>query len=186
MRRKKLMIGEESFYLVDEKDQVIPNLLVDKAHLHKSDKFHRAVHVLIEIFGGRLIIQKKAAHTENGGKWSSSASGHVRANETYEEAAIRETKEELGLELDRSDLDEITKIAPSEATGNEFVTLYYYLMDPENEKIDLSSDEVDEVIICPLGNVIDDVDTNGEEYSPAFIAVFNKFLTLEKGMDRDV
>lgn len=173
----------ESFNMVDENDRPIPGILVDREFLHKMSGFHRAIHILIEVFGGRFLIQKKAVHTENGGKWSSAVSGHVRSRETYAQAAIREAKEELGLEIDEKELIEIVKLSPSEATGNEFVMVFSYLMDPKKEEITLSSGEVDEIIICPLNDLIADVDKNREIYSPAFVEAFNVFLALEKGLE---
>jgi isopentenyldiphosphate isomerase len=173
----------ESFNIVDEHDNPIPGVLVDKKFLHKMTGFHRAIHILVEVFGGKFLIQKKAIHTENGGKWSSAVSGHVRSGETYAEAAIREAKEELGLEINEKDLHEIAKLPPSEATANEFVTIFSYLMDPKKEEVSLLSGEVDEIIICPLNDLISDVDKNRSSYSPAFIEAFNMFLALEKGLE---
>ena len=172
---------EESFSIVSRKDE---HLLVvyGKDQLHKNGAYHRAVHVLVEVFGGLFILQKKAKGTENEGKWSSAVSGHVRYNESYERAAIREMEEELGIKADRKDLKKLAKIGPSKKTANEFVTIFTYLLDPENEKLKLDPKEVDEVAISSLMDVIGDVETHTNEYSPAFIEVFNTFLSLEKGV----
>ena len=56
--------------------------------------------------------------------WTSSCSGHVDKGEEYLESAIRECKEELGLELGRSDLEEIFRCSQCRETGNEFVRVY--------------------------------------------------------------
>lgn len=172
----------ESFSIVDRKDK---HLLVvyGKDQLHKNGGYHRSVHVLVEVFGGLFILQKKAKGTENEGRWSSAVSGHVRYTENYEAAAIREMEEELGIKADRKDLNKIAKIGPSKKTGNEFVTIFTYLLDPENEKLKLDPKEVDEVVISKLMDVIGDVEIHIDEYSPAFIEVFNTFLSLEKGME---
>lgn len=173
----------EKFFIVDKDDKPIPNLLVDKEYLHTVGGMHRAIHLLIEVFGGQFVIQKKAEHTENGGKWSSAVSGHVRAEETYEQAAVREAKEELGLTISEKDLQKIAKIHPSADTGNEFVTVFSYLMDPSKERIELLSDEVDEVIICSMRDLMDDLDNNRRAYSPAFIRAFNVLITMARGSE---
>jgi ADP-ribose pyrophosphatase YjhB (NUDIX family) len=140
---------------------------------------HPFHHLFIEVFGGGFVLQKKADHTENGGKWSSAVSGHVRLNETYTEAIIREAQEELGLKLEIENLRKIAKISPCEETGNEFVTLFSYLLDPSSESVKKASDEVDAVLTCPLAAVIKDMEKDGHSYSPAFVMLFNMFLTLE-------
>ena len=172
---------EETFSIVNKKDEHLMTVH-SKDHLHKNGGYHRAIHVLVEVFGGLFILQKKSKGTENGGKWSSAVSGHVRYSEGYEEAAIREMNEELGIKADRRDLNKIAKIGPSKKTDNEFVTIFTYLMDPRNEKLKLDEKEVDEIVVSKLSDVIEDVEAHIDEYSPAFIEVFNAFLSLEKGM----
>lgn len=176
-------MGElESFSVVNGSDEHM-YVIFGKDKLHACSGYHRAVHVLVEVFGGRFILQKKAEGTENAGKWSSAVSGHVRYNESYEEAAVRETKEELGLSISSKDLHRVVKAPPSPENGGEFVVVYTYLMDPSKEEIILESDEVEEAITCRLNDIIKDVDECTDEYSPAFIEVFNLFLTLEKGLE---
>ena len=173
------MTHKESFVIVDGNDDFM-YVVKDKEQLHKGNKLHRSIHLIIEVFGGKIIIQKKAPHTENGGKWSSSVSGHVRSGEDYQEATIREAKEELGISIDKTDLINIAKASPSEETGNEFVALYTYLLDPEKEDVRIACDEVDELITCSLKDLITDIEKNEQNYSPAFILIFNMFLMLYK------
>lgn len=172
----------EAFSIVDSKDNYLRTVFGKRA-LHLSAGYHRSVHVFVEVFGGLFILQKKAASTENGGKWSSSASGHVRCGESYREAAVRELEEEIGLEIDGEELCKITKVFPSIANGSEFSTLYTYLMDPKEEELTLDPSEVDEIVIGALIDVIWDVEKYKDEYSPAFVELFNIFLALEKGME---
>lgn len=172
----------EPFSIVNKKDEHIL-VVYGKDQLHKNGGYHRSVHILVEVFGGLFILQKKAKGTENEGKWSSAVSGHVRYNEDCEKAAIREMEEELGIKADLKDLDKIAKIGPSKKTGNEFITIFTYLLDPEEEKLELDPKEVDEIAIDRLIDVIGDVEAHIDEYSPAFIEVFNTFLSLEKGME---
>ncbi len=169
----------ELFSVVDDKD-IHSYAVASKELLHKGGRLHRAVHVFIEVFGGGFVIQKKAAHTENAGKWSSAVSGHVRAGEAYHAAAVRETEEELGLKISDKDLIKVGKMHPSEATGNEFVVLYSYLLDPEKESISIGCDEVDELITCPINDMVKDVAYNGDKYSPAFVILLDLFLALRK------
>src|SRR3989344_1498741 len=67
---------------------------------HQKGILHKAVHVWLLNSKGELLIQKRSANKEAyPNQWEISASGHVSAGQTSLEAARRETKEELGLDL---------------------------------------------------------------------------------------
>lgn len=176
-----MIINEEKFAVVDIRDELL-YFVIGKKALHNlgPEQYHRASHLFIEVTGGRFIIQLKAEGTENAGKWSSAVSGHVAANETYDEAVIREAKEELGLTIEAAELEKVAIIYPNDDTGQEFISLYTYLMDDKTECIKLNSDEIKEVRILKLDDVIKDVDSNPDTYSPAFKIALDVFLTQYK------
>jgi isopentenyldiphosphate isomerase len=70
---------------------------------------HRAAHVLvIHPDTGRVLLQKRSANKDtHPGQWDTSVGGHVGYGQSYEETALRETEEELGLKVAASDLREI-------------------------------------------------------------------------------
>jgi isopentenyl-diphosphate Delta-isomerase len=79
-----------------------------KQHAHRDGDWHRAVHVWIVTPDGRLLVQRRSVRKENhGGLWDVSAAGHVSAGEGVIETAIRETQEELGLELREDELNPV-------------------------------------------------------------------------------
>ena len=174
------------FPVVNENDEIISSIY-SKKELHDKNYKHRAVHIFVETFGRGFILQLKGKNSENAGKWSSAVSGHVECRESYEEAAIREAKEELGLEIDKKELIRIIKIAACKETNNEFVVLFTYLMDRNTEsiKLDLNEveneeeNEVENVLIVPLTDVIRDVNKNLSDYSPAFIKLLDEWLDHE-------
>jgi len=179
-------MGEpEKFFIVNNED--IPQLItVSKEELHNGPNgepyVHRAIHVLVEVYGGKCIIQKKAPGTENAGKWSSAASGHVRACESYEAAAMRELEEEIGLKTNLIDLFEIAKLNPCKETGNEFVKIFSYLMDPMTEEIRINREEVSAVAIIKMGPLIVDIHKNPDKYSKPFIMAMNKLIEIGGGV----
>jgi isopentenyldiphosphate isomerase len=154
-----------------------------KNALHTTPGYHRSIHIFVEVFGGKFLLQKKSKGTENAGRWSSAVSGHVRYKEGYIDAAIREADEELGLAISTVELHKVTKMPPSAINGYEFSTLFTYLMDPETEKLTLDPTEVDEIVIARLMDVVNDVEKHRNEYSPAFVELFNIFLALERGIE---
>jgi len=87
----------ELFYLVDESDKVLGSISRKKAHQDKT-KIHRGVDIIITNQKNQLLLQKRSQHKDtNPGYWTVSASGHVSYGESYKQAALRETKEELGI-----------------------------------------------------------------------------------------
>jgi isopentenyldiphosphate isomerase len=54
-----------------------------------------AVNALVRDRTGRVLLQKRPADKENGGRWDKSVGGHVAAGEDFDATAVRETGEEL-------------------------------------------------------------------------------------------
>ncbi|NLD99227.1 MAG: NUDIX domain-containing protein [Fibrobacter sp.] len=64
-----------------------------------SNEFHLVVHVWISDLNGNFLIQKRAKHLEwMPGIWAATG-GAVIHNESSLDAAVRETREELGLDI---------------------------------------------------------------------------------------
>jgi isopentenyldiphosphate isomerase len=54
-----------------------------------------AVNVLLADARGRVLLQRRPADKENGGRWDKTVGGHVDAGEGFDGAAVREAGEEL-------------------------------------------------------------------------------------------
>jgi ADP-ribose pyrophosphatase YjhB (NUDIX family) len=54
-----------------------------------------AVNALVRNAAGRVLLQKRPADKENGGRWDKSVGGHVAAGEDFDATAVREAGEEL-------------------------------------------------------------------------------------------
>lgn len=177
----------ETFYAVSDADS--PYLILDsKEELHngpdKRPYKHRAVHVLLEC-RGRLIIQQKASGTENAGKWSSAASGHVRAGESYRAAAARELHEELGLLVPMSALLWVIKLGPCEETGNEFVEVFRHSLNASDvAELRLDDGEVTAVKMVEPTALLADINSSPGIYSKAFTLILHKLTEL--GGDHDL
>ena len=69
---------------------------------------------------GELLLQRRPADKENGGRWDKSVGGHVDEGESFDQAAVREAGEELfsdgasprvRLARDPAELDELLRTA---------------------------------------------------------------------------
>lgn len=100
--------------------------------------------------GIEVLSQKRAEHIDNGGKWDVSAAGHIDYGETPLEAAIREAKEEIGIEVLPEKLIHILTLpvfpTPDKHKLRNMVN-YHYLYDWTGQPDDFhfDDDEVSEV-----------------------------------------
>lgn len=89
----------ELFYLVDADDRVLGSVSRLEAHQSQTIR-HRSVFILVFNDENELLLQKRSQSKDTfPGFWTVSTSGHVTYGQSYDEAAQRELKEELGLDL---------------------------------------------------------------------------------------
>lgn len=88
--------GGELLDVVNEQGEPTGQRL-DKKVIHARGVRHRDVHVWITNGHDVLQQQRCADKSIMPGEWDISVGGHVRAGESYRDAAVRETHEELGL-----------------------------------------------------------------------------------------
>lgn len=82
---------------VDENDNEIGSGTIDNAL--QRGIIRRVSRVILTNDVGNVLLQKRSATILSYPNfWNDSASGHVDVGETYREAALRETKEEMGVE----------------------------------------------------------------------------------------
>ena len=113
---------EEIFDVVNDHDEVIGR--ETRATVHQLGLKHRAVHVLVFNRRGEVFLQKRSMQKDTSpGAWDSSASGHVDSGEDYDTCAVRELREEIGLEISAAP-DRLFKLEARPETGQEFVWVY--------------------------------------------------------------
>ncbi len=112
--------ASERFPVVDEEDRVTGEAL--RSEVHGDNLRHRAVHLFIFNQRGDLFLQKRSPWKDRRPLlWDSSVAGHVEVGEDYDETAIRELEEELGV---TTKLTRVLKLPASTRTGQEFIWLY--------------------------------------------------------------
>lgn len=91
------MTGDELVDLVDDQDKVVGSASVRRCL--REGLLHRAVATLVVRTSGKFVLQQRSKLDRwNPGLWTISSTGHVKRGETYEAAARRELREELGVE----------------------------------------------------------------------------------------
>ena len=102
-----------------------------KPDVHRDGDWHRSVHIWFINSKGEILLQKRGKAMEAfPGYWDISAAGHVSAGQTPEEAAWREVKEEIGINLSENELNFLGEIIQREVLNNntyisnEFANVY--------------------------------------------------------------
>jgi isopentenyl-diphosphate Delta-isomerase len=115
-------MSEEIFDVVNARDEVVGKR--PRSEVHRLGLMHRAVHVLVFNARGDVFLQKRSMSKDRQpGLWDSSASGHLDTGEGYDACAVRELREEIGLQLDSAPL-RLFKLPASEETDMEHVWVY--------------------------------------------------------------
>jgi isopentenyldiphosphate isomerase len=79
-----------------------------KSEIHKHGWFHNTIHLWLYTNKGEILLQQRSHKKKIFPLlWDVSAAGHIDAGETFIEAALRETKEEIGLDLQPEELQKI-------------------------------------------------------------------------------
>ena len=79
-----------------------------KSEIHSKGYYHNTAHVWLYTANGEILLaQRSATKVICPSLWDVSVAGHVDAGEFIIQAAIREVKEEIGLELHTNDLQKI-------------------------------------------------------------------------------
>lgn len=119
----------EVFDIVDINDKVIGQ--ATRGEVHKNKKMiHRSVGIAVFNSNGKIFLQRRSLTKDTDALlWTVSCSGHVQIGDTYENSAIRELKEELGISGVR--LVFLTKYLFEGKIETEMTTLYKVLFDGE-------------------------------------------------------
>jgi len=119
-----------------------------KSEAHKNGWHHNTIHLWLYTKTGEILLQqrshKKIIHPL---LWDVSAAGHIDAGESFIEAALRETKEELGLILNSGNLQKIGTFLHETNYGkiqdNEFHQVYIAELKADLNQLQPQEDEVE-------------------------------------------
>ena len=113
---------DEIFDVVNERDEVVGQQT--RGEVHRLGLRHRAVHVLVFNGRGEVFLQKRSMNKDTfSGAWDSSASGHLDHGEEYDACALRELREEIGLQPAKPPT-RLFRVEACLETGHEFVWVY--------------------------------------------------------------
>ena len=134
---------DEIIAVVNEKDEIIGKTTREEAHI--KGLLHREAYNYLINSKNQLLLHKRADNH----LWDHSSSGHFPLEEDYEEGAMREFEEELGIRLDKNAFKEITKerisITSHKGKNNRFVKVFLIRKDIPIDEFNIDKKEVEEI-----------------------------------------
>lgn len=114
---------DEWLDLVNDDDQVIGR--VTRSEAWEKKLFVRVVNAFVVNAAGQLWIPRRTAHKRTFPDClDMSVGGHVELGESYEAAFLRETREELNLNLQGADWREVAYFSPLRQPVSTFMRVY--------------------------------------------------------------
>jgi isopentenyl-diphosphate Delta-isomerase len=157
--------SEEYFDVADEHDRTIGRELRSVVHARKL--LHRAVHIFVLNSRGELLLQLRSAiKDEYPDCYTSSASGHLSAGETYDAAAPRELDEELGL---AGPLERLHKFPAGPQTSHEHTVLYRLVTDAVPR---IDPQEIAAAEFHSFDEIAAMISREPDRFSPCFVTLF--------------
>lgn len=149
--------------LIDIVDEVgnFTGQIMEKEEAHDKNLLHNEIAVFIINNNNQVLLQKRSANKRfNPNKWGLCA-GHVDSGESLESAAIRETKEEIGLNIGVNELHQFKEREFTIRKENSHITYFYYVKTNKKETdFTIQEEELSEVKWFYIDKVIEMIKNN--------------------------
>lgn len=148
----------EMLEIIDDNDNVIG--LETRAKIHQDGLLHREIHIWFLTTKGEIIFQHRAKNKDTyPDKLDATVGGHVEPRMSYEDTAIKECKEETGIDINPSKIIFLTKMRKKsfdEVTGmtnNTIRSQYAYLYKGHISDLRVEEDESEGFEIWKVDNL---------------------------------
>lgn len=148
----------------------------DRMTVHTLGLCHRTVHVWVvqrTSDGVRILLQRRSVRKTYPLCYDVSAAGHIMAGDGYEESALRELEEELGIKIsarelsclgtfDRGEL--VTEYLGRTIYDREITAVYVCFWDGDADSLTLQEEEVESVIWMDYAQCRDKIEQNDAQF----------------------
>jgi isopentenyl-diphosphate delta-isomerase len=160
---------DELLDIVNDEDIVIDQQM--RSTVHQLGLQHRGVHVFLFTWDGKMLVQKRSAdRAASPSMLDCSVSEHVKAGESYLDAAMRGMKEEMG--VDGVEVKPLVKFRMNYGVNdNEISTLYEGIVDPSKVKFDPI--EIEEINYYSVGELQEMIQGGNVNFCSWFVELLN-------------
>ena len=151
--------------VADENDNLIgAEYMIDAI---RKGLIRRASRVYVFNTKGQLLVQQRSERVLKPLMLDQSAAGHVDEGETYEQAAYRELKEELGI-------DGVTlELVATSFRTSDFYNAIYKAKITDHTEIDFDPEELKQVIWYNISDLDKEMKESPDKFTPAFKEVWS-------------
>ena len=163
----------EILNLVNEKDEIIGEVV--RSDAHAKGLWRQRATVFVFNSKNELLIQQRTPNMSWPNLWAASASGHVLFNETYQQSAQRELKEEIKIECNLKSIGKIKtqNQAPSGKIENENHEIFICQSDGPFK---IQKQELLQVKFESISNLKNQIKKNLQNFTPGFVKEFEFYL----------
>ncbi len=155
---------EEKFDVLNELGE-FTGKIATREECHTKGLWHRAVYAFIIDDNENILLQKRSANKKLWpNMWDVTVGGHVDSGEFGRQALIRETKEELGIEINDDDIKYLVGSTSINNQGNiinkHYNECYLITKNIDISEIIVQQEEVSEVRYFSKGEVLERIANN--------------------------
>lgn len=121
-----------------------------RSEVHRDGDWHKSAHIWIINDNNELLIQKRSPNKDlYPNMWATSSAGHLTAGQSSIEGAMRELKEELGIDLPEDKFEYLFSVKRQSSNGTfinkEFNDVYLVKLNLNISEVVLQEEEVSEI-----------------------------------------
>lgn len=163
---------DEKIIVVNENDEFIREEDKIKCHLGNGI-LHRAFDVIV--FNGNKILLTKRSDSKMlwPGFWDGTVASHVRKGESYESAAKRRLKEEIGIDVEPNYLFKFEYKSKYKDVGTEYEVCAILKVN-YNGQFNIDPNEISEYKFVEIEKLKEYVEKNPNIYCPWFLMALDK------------
>ncbi|MFT4684676.1 MAG: isopentenyl-diphosphate delta-isomerase [Urechidicola sp.] len=162
-----------------------------KSYAHMHGLLHASVHIWFYTSSGEVLLQRRAkTKIAFPSLWDISVAGHITSGENKYEAAIREVKEEIGIDISKKELINIGAFKEkikhtSSFLDNEIHHLFLCQLNFEIEQLNIQVEELSELKLISIEEFQNDLKSlsskkeyvpNQQNYYKIIISEISKYL----------
>lgn len=167
--------------IIDEDERIIGE--DTRSDIHKKGLLHKEIHVWFYTSKGEIIFQRRGKNKDTyPNLLDATVGGHVEIKDNYQDAALREIKEETGITANINDLFLIAKIrnmAHDSITGminNVILVIFAYRYNSKLEDLKIEEKESAGFEAWPIKKILNISNNDKDNFIPAILE--NKFLKV--------